>query len=88
MKWHILSCVLLLAKVFFTLNTEAQLDDGALADPIHTTVCWGQAVRPMRFAIDAATQVSTRAHHQEEINHHLNGDKVGSYFHEKNIKGV
>jgi hypothetical protein len=41
-----------------TLTIEAQLDDGALADPIYTSVCYSPALRPMRFAIDAATQVS------------------------------
>ena len=41
-----------------TLTIEAQLDDGALADPIYTSCCYSPAVRPMKFAIDAATQVS------------------------------
>ncbi len=40
-----------------TLSIEAQLDDGALADPIHTTVAWSPAARPMKFSIDASTQV-------------------------------
>ncbi len=41
-----------------TLSIEAQMADGSLADPIHTTVCYSAAARPMRFAIDAATDVS------------------------------
>jgi len=41
-----------------TLSIEAQQDDGSLADPIATTVAWSPAVRPMKFSIDAATQVS------------------------------
>ena len=41
-----------------TLSIEAQLDDGSLADPIHTTVSWSPAARPMKFSIDASTQVS------------------------------
>ncbi len=41
---------------------EAQQDDGSLAEPINTTVCWSEAARPMRFAIDAATQVRACVH--------------------------
>ncbi len=41
-----------------TLAIEAQMEDGALADPIYTVVASAQAARPMYFALDAATRVA------------------------------
>lgn len=40
------------------LSIEATLDDGALGDPIYTTVMSAKAVRPMTFSLDASTKVS------------------------------
>lgn len=39
------------------LSIEAQQDDGTLADPVQTIVAWAPATRPMKFALDAATNV-------------------------------
>ncbi len=41
-----------------TLSLEAQMDDGALADPIHTVVAGAKATRPMYFPLDASTRVT------------------------------
>ncbi len=40
------------------VSVEAQLADGALADPLYTSVRHSLATRPMRFALNAATNVS------------------------------
>ena len=41
-----------------TLSIEMQLDDGLLADPIYTSVCYAPAVKPMKFALSAASEVT------------------------------
>ena len=40
------------------VSIEAQSDDGSLADPIYTMVSGSKATKPMKFAINAATNVS------------------------------
>jgi hypothetical protein len=41
-----------------TLSIEADLGDGTPADPLYTVVRHGVATAPMRFALNAATNVS------------------------------
>jgi hypothetical protein len=43
------------------LSIEAQLDDGALADPIYPFSASSKASRPMKFALDASTQACCAA---------------------------
>lgn len=41
-----------------TIGIDLKLDDGSIAEPIHTIVSRREASSPMKFAINASTQVS------------------------------